>query len=359
MSKRGDNIHKRKDGRWEGRYIIGRDTNGKAKYASVYAKTYAQAKEKLTLAMVHKEYPVFQSVLFADVLRLWLNDKKIAVKKATYTKYEFLIKKHIIPAFGSKEVNKISAAEINGFLYDLLTGNDTQKKLSGSYVRTIAVILSGAYQYGVNEGMCEKLKNPIFKPSIEKKDVSVLNEFEYKKLIRFLCASNESDTVHLCVLITLFTGLRIGEICALKWDDIDTENSIIKVNSTVSRNGNTYIIGTPKTHSSYRSIPINHILLNQLKCYRKAGTYVLTESDTFMLPRTFENHYKKLLHQAQIREVNFHALRHSFATRCVESGMDIKSLSEILGHANSSITLNTYVHSSMEQKTKQINKVFQ
>ena len=109
MSKRGDNIHKRKDGRWEGRYIIGRDTNGKAKYASVYAKTYAQAKEKLTLAMVYKEYPVFQSVLFADVLRLWLNDKKIAVKKATYTKYEFLIKKHIIPAFGSKEVNKISA----------------------------------------------------------------------------------------------------------------------------------------------------------------------------------------------------------------------------------------------------------
>ena len=159
------------------------------------------------------------------------------------------------------------------------------------------------------------------------------------------------------VLTTLYTGLRIGEICALKWDDIDIKNGTVKVNSTVSRSGNEYIIGPPKTCSSIRFIPIHHTLLKRFKTYPKTGIYVLSQSDNFMNPRTFENQYKIILKRAKIREINFHALRHTFATRCVESGMDIKSLSEILGHANSNITLNIYVHSSMEQKARQINRL--
>lgn len=357
MSRRGDNIHKRKDGRWEGRYITSRDENGKAKYASVYAKTYTDVKLKLTQAMIGTEDAVSQPILFKNVLQLWLDDKKITVKKSTYSKYEFLINKHIIPALGNRKINNLSASEMNCFLNDLLTGNGRKKGLSASYVRSIAIILSSAYEYGVNEGICKKLKNPVFKPSIQKKEPPVLSETEYKNLIRFLCSADDINAVYLGVLIALFTGLRIGEICALKWDDIDTKNGIIMVNSTVSRSGGLYTIDTPKTRASCRSIPINYILLKHLKSFPKTGTHVLTQGDTFMIPRTFENQYKTLLNQAQIRVVNFHTLRHTFATRCIESGMKPVVIQRLMGHTNIQITLNTYTSIFNKYKESEITKV--
>lgn len=175
------------------------------------------------------------------------------------------------------------------------------------------------------------------------------------------------DCTALGMLISLHTGLRIGEVCALKWSDVDIERKILTVRQTVARvkaNSNDnckskLILDAPKTKNSLREIPINSFLLPLLvkKKSESVSDFVISEQKTFVSPRTFEYRYHKTLERFDIEQVNYHSLRHTFATRCIERGVDCKSLSEILGHANVNITLNTYVHSSMELKRIQIEKL--
>ena len=169
------------------------------------------------------------------------------------------------------------------------------------------------------------------------------------------------------IMLALYTGMRLGEICALKWEDIDLEHKIIHVRHTISRIKNqdpsvdaktVLILDTPKTKTSRRDIPISSKLFRFLDmAHRNECNYVISGDTNFMSPRTFEYRFQKKLDCCGVPRINFHGLRHTFATRCIERGVDIKSLSEILGHANVGITLNTYVHSSMDQKRKQIEKL--
>lgn len=363
MSRRGDNIHKRKDGRWEGRYIITYNENNKAIYSSVYGKTYSEVKSKLDYAKFQAEQSqAIKPLRFSDIIDSWLVENKIKIKPATYTKYKSIIETHIKSNLGNILSTQITSEKINSFLLNKLQNGklDGSGSLSPTYVRSIALIINSVVNYAVNEGYIEPFKNPIYKPSTCSKSPNTLSNNDYVILSNYL--KNDVDYTKLAIMLALYSGLRIGEICALKWDNIDFEKSIIHISSTVSRvkddNGTKLIIETPKTKSSDRFIPIPNSLLQILEqFYNNKNPFVISNSTDFVNPRTLEYRFHKVLKEANVQQTNFHSLRHTFATKCIEIGMDVKSLSEILGHANSAITLNVYVHSSMELKRSQIEKL--
>jgi integrase len=197
------------------------------------------------------------------------------------------------------------------------------------------------------------------KPPPKSQEIPVLSPADQNKL--YLYCMQAPDETCLGILLSLYAGLRIGEICALRWEDVDMERQTIRVRHTVSRvqaaQGTQLIIDRPKTPSSLRTIPIYSQLLPILRQFQADAGFVLTGTEDFVSPRTYEYRFHRVLKKGEIPDINYHGLRHSFATRCIEAGMDVKSLSEILGHADASITLNTYVHSSMEQKRLQMEKL--
>lgn len=367
MARHGERIHKRKDGRWEGRYKTGNSESGRTLYASVYGKTYAEAKQKLYDAekgLENTKKNCHNKKLFAYAVEQWFLTNRQSFKKSTAHKYEYLIEKHILPVLGTTRLNNITTIMLNEFAdrkleYGSLDGN---KGLSKSYVRSIMLIIDSVMKFAAQKGWCPLLSS-VYKPNPEKNELIILNSSEQSHLEKSLIL-NLSNTA-IGILITLQTGLRIGEICALTWDDIDFKNCILHVRSTVSRVKNTQgkgtmlIIDTPKTEASIRAIPFKttfrDLLLN-IKA-KAVSNYVISDKVDFISPRTFEYRYHKIMERLDLPDLNYHALRHTFATRCIEYGVDIKSLSEILGHSNVSITLNTYVHSSMDLKRTQMEKL--
>lgn len=357
MPRHGENIFKRKDGRWEGRYIFSYDEKGKAMYKSVYSKTYSDTKRKLNNAKSEK-LSIRKSTVntFEELLYFWLEFNSSKNKRTTQNKYRFLIEKHIKPKLGNIKLNRISSAMINKFI-DIKT-----QCLSDSYVRTMAIIMKSALELGVKEQFIFMTNLDIHLPKQSKHELKILSAAEQNSLEKYILS--HLDFTALGIYISLYAGLRIGEVCALKWSDIDFENKVIKVRSTVIRvtddTGKSYDdIGTAKTDASVRDIPMFNKLLIPLMKMKKLSksSFVISSKESFVNKRTFEYRYHKIMKSAGVTDVNFHALRHSFATRCIECGVDVKSLSEILGHSNVSVTLNTYVHSSMDLKKMQIEKL--
>ena len=370
MSKKGENIRKRKDGRWEGRYKKGRKENGELIYGSVYGKTYREVKEKMRVAMTSSKdiIPPTASteITFAILLRKWQVSNEIRLNGGTKMRYENLINSHIIPELGELKLSEISATTINGFLSNkLMSGRlDGSGSLSPSYVRSISIVLTSVLNYAIAEGYMQAFKNRINKPTITKTEPPILSLENQKSLERHLKA--ELTPTSIGILISLYTGLRIGEICALRWNDINLNTRTIYVRHTVSRIKSTagnhkteLILDEPKTPSSKRVVPIPSPLFHVLVDCRKdaSSAYVISSTDGFVSPRTYDARFHRILNNCHIANLNYHSLRHTFATRCIEAGVDIKSLSEILGHANVSITLNTYVHSSLEMKKSQLEKL--
>ncbi len=371
MSKRGDNIRKRRDGRWEGRFKKGRATDGKIVYGSVYGKTFREVKEKMSemSKQPQKEnLPKGREKTFGEILNLWMANNRIRLKGGTINKYQNLIDTHIMPGLGLVKITELDATRINCFLDQKFTNGklDGTGGLSPSYVRSIMLVINAAMKFAVTEQYCLPLKTPVCKPSIPKEELTILSLGEQQRLEKELLS--EFNLTCAGILISLHTGLRIGEICALSWDDIDLKTMVIHVRHTIARvknesgssSGSTcLILDKPKTKASTRDVPISTLLLPVLLKLRTISShgFVLTGNSSFLKPRTFEYRYHKELERCNIDPVNFHTLRHTFATRCVEVGVDVKSLSEMLGHANVSITLNTYVHSSLEMKRNQLEKL--
>lgn len=372
MPRRGENIHKRKDGRWEGRYKKNDNFSKKTKYGSVYGKTYREVKTKLL--EIYKNNSIMpvdncNKKYFKDVLLFWFECNHMKYKGSTENKYEYLIQKHIIPELGDIEMEDLSVPIINCFIDNKLNSGrlDNNGGLSASYVRNIVLIINAAINFAINEDMCRPLKNNILKPIPEKKEMRVLTISEQKRLESILL--KDIDETKVGILISLYTGLRIGEICALSWKNVDLEERIIHVRYTVARVKNTnyekkqntiLIIDKPKTKSSIRDIPIPSKLFDIIKSLKEysVSEYLVSNTKNFISPRTFEYRFHRIIDSVGLYGVNYHALRHTFATRCIEANVDIKSLSEMLGHSNVSITLNTYVHSSMELKRQQIEKLY-
>lgn len=375
MPKKGLNIHKRKDKRWEGRYCKGRDSQRKILYGYVYGKTYKEAKEKLILSAVaiQKEScnetnnSKIKRLTMSELLCRWLDNHVVNRKGATIAKYQFLIDKHLVPDLGRLEISALKSDMINSYLSEKMKSGSLKKTggLSPSYVRTIAIVLNSAIKFAQEEGLLDSLKVKVQKPSLVKKELTVMGRLQQAKVEEYILS-------HLCptnigVLLSMHTGLRIGEICALRWEDIDMELQILHVRHTIARvcvpggdgEKTALIIDTPKTKTSARDIPISSFLMPVLRAAKdeSRSQYVVSGGGNFISPRTYSYRFQKLLAMCSVEKINYHTLRHTFATRCIEVGVDIKSLSEILGHANVSVTLNTYVHSSMQLKRQQLEKL--
>jgi len=372
MARKGENIRKRKDGRWEGRYKKGRKPNGDIKYGSVYGKTYKEAKEKLNIVKVKYNFEnkvVNKDMLFSDILSLWLANNRIKNKGATESKYLNVIETHILPELGGVKMSQLTAPRINSFLLSKKENGRINKTggLSESYISTMTLIIDSSVSFAASEQLCEPLRTKIYKPVIPKTKAFALTLEKQQQLENYLKMNMDYSKVG--VLISLHAGLRIGEICALRWNDIDLRARVLHVRHTVSRirndepEGTKYkmIIETPKTEASIRDIPLTPYLTTVLSILKKASQtpFVISLSDSFVNPRTFENRYKKMLKECKLEVFNYHVLRHTFATRCIESGMDLKSLSEILGHSDISFTMKKYVHPSLEIKRVQIEKMTQ
>ncbi|MBP3924151.1 tyrosine-type recombinase/integrase [bacterium] len=371
MSRRGENIYKRKDGRWEGRYIKAH-INGKSKYGYVYAKTYKEVKEKLsTVAISFNETKGISVSIskpmseagFEKVAAEWLETLKPRLKESSVVKYTNILKKYLLPYFKNNSIEAITREEIDDFIKVLLVEGYSGAGLAPKTVLSIVSVLKSVFEYADQYGKYDVADIRKLTVKQPQKSMRVLSISEQQKLSQYLC--NDLTLINLGILVCLYTGVRIGEICALKWEDISFEEQYLYVHKTMQRIQNekdaekkTFIwISTPKSDCSIRKIPLPDELFKLLtKARCPDNTYFLTGlEDSFIEPRTLQNRFKAAIHICAIQDANFHALRHTFATRCVELGFDVKSLSEILGHASVNITLNRYVHPSMDLKQKNMN----
>lgn len=366
MSK-GENIFKRKDGRWEARYIKGHELSGKIKYGFCYGKTYKEAKEKVTkvkAAVVRgSQFPAIGSRhRFAFYCDEWLRMRKTKVKEATYIKYDTALEKHIKPQLGGCFPLGITSGLIDDFTKELLL----EDELAPKTVHDILAVLHGVLKYTATlfPGVFPAIE--INYPKSSRKEMRVLSREEQQRFIAYLLA--DMDACKFGVLLTLFTGVRIGELCALQWGSISLREKTIRITSTLQRlrdtdmTGSTrtrIVIGTPKSDTSARTIPMTDYAAEL--CGRmdpgSAAAYVLTGTDAYMEPRTLQYRMERFTRDCGLEGVHFHTLRHTFATRAVEVGFEIKSLSEILGHASTTITLDRYVHSSMQLKRDNMSKL--
>lgn len=371
MSKRGENIRKRKDGRWEARVKLSY-ANGSAKIKSLYGKTYHEVKEKLLNLKKEcesEEERRNQGKTFGEIAGEWLLLQSANHKGATLLKYQTILETHLMPVFQAYDIQTLDEHAIARFISNKMASGNLKNRepLSSSYVKLILIVLTSVLEYAAAMGYRGELKNHyIAKPAAVKQETEVLDLNSQLELERYI-AQNTGCT-ETGIALAIYGGLRIGEICALRWEEVDFENKIIRIRHTVSRVKNEdcgaasktkLVIDVPKTRASARDVPINSKLLAILKNWKSISNseFAVSTTDVFVSPRTFEYRYHKILQNCGITDIHFHGLRHTFATRCVEVGVDIKTLSELLGHASVNITLNTYVHSSVEQKRTQIEKL--
>lgn len=365
MPRRGDNIRKRTDGRWEGRYqTISAD--GTKRYLSVYGKSYNEVKEKLTVKMcMLNEADSFDAqtalinggfrvcdINFCALMEEWLREVEQSRKYSTYVKYKKLYKCHIQSLFFSDKLSCMSNSHIQVQIATLDVSDSTKQSVLAALKQTLRYVET---KYGYPMPAIKSGPSQTKLPSIE-----IMNRTEQTRLIKFLYS--DMDISKAGIYLCLFTGLRLGEICSLKWADIDQDRGLLNVNRTVQRieskggpTKTTLLETPPKSIFSKRQIPISDAVLTLLVKFRQDGQEYVLQKNKPMEPRTYQNHFKKYLEGINAPNYNFHILRHTFATNCIDSGMDIKSLSEILGHSNVQITLNRYVHPSMDTKRKYIN----
>ncbi len=361
MPKRGENIRKRKDGRWEARI---KTENGKSR--SIYAKSYSELKTKIQETKEKQQEEnirVFEKETgeqtFSEICKQWLKEAQIRNKKSTLARYREITKKHLIPFFNETD---ISSESVNTFiLYKL-----NLEKLQPKTVYDIISVLVQITKYAESNNMLTSANFNISRPAVSKKELQILTQSEQKRLVNTVKSNITYENIG--ILLSLYSGMRLGEICALLWKDIDLKEGTFSITKSMQRisaeNADTktmIIIDKPKTQKSIRVIPIPDFLISELKKLSKScipEAYVLTGStEKFIEPRLYQYKFKKYLEQAQIRDINFHALRHTFATRAIESNMDIKATSEILGHATVNFTLERYVHISFEFKKQNMKKL--
>ena len=349
MPKRGNNIYKRKDGRWEARYVKGIQADGKKLYGSVYGKTYSEAKDKQAkIIFEHSSLKSSEKTTLSELTHEWLGSIENSVKRSTYQKYHSIIKNHIdANMIGALPVQFITTKLYSDFTNTKLDSGTLSPKTVNDILIVIGLALSYAEEvYGIKKPKLQRVKEP-------KKEMRVLSIKEQKQLEQYLY---QGMTLYkFGVLLALYTGLRIGELCALQWEDVQAD--CIVINKTMHRiqDGDHTIIEItePKTPSANRRIPIPDFLQPIISTYCKPKGYILiNRNGNRVEPRLMQLNFQRMIEDCGISKTNFHALRHTFATRCIEASFDVKSLSEILGHADIKTTLNKYVHSSFELKQR-------
>lgn len=303
---------------------------------------------------------------FDLIIREWLRYTRSHIKESSYAKYSNLINNYILPHLGGRLICDLSYDTFEHFCSQLLTSGGAQKNgLSPKTVSDIIVLLRSILQYAENKGAALACNAKSITIRQHTKKLRILSSDEQKRLCKYLYTHISER--NLGILICLFTGLRLGEICALKWDDISLSNKTIFVYKTMQRvqikknseQKTKLIISSPKSQCSIRTIPFPEAMLPLMtRMQRNSSAYVLTgNAGKYVEPRTMQNHFHKVMAACSIEQSNYHMLRHTFATRCAELGFDAKLLSEILGHSTVNLTMNRYVHPSIEIKQYNMNKL--
>ena len=283
---------------------------------------------------------------------------KPATKIRTYEKYSRQIKLHILPALGELDLHELTATVLQRFTVEL-----SQKGLSANTVNGIISILKSSLKRAVLLGVTDKeFTTAIVRPKQREKQVECFSKDEQRKIEQYILENKKNNLFG--VVLCLYTGLRIGELLSLTWEDVDLKKAIITVSKSCQdawENGK-YVkrIDTPKTHSSTRIIPLPKQLLPHLKELKKMGksNYVICGQRVHGAHiRSYQRNFELLLKRLKLSHKGFHSLRHTFATRALECGMDVKTLSEILGHTNPTVTLKRYAHSMLEHKTEMMNRI--
>lgn len=348
MPKKCTNVFRRKDGRWEARYIKAISQDGKKIYGSVYGTSFQEAKEKQLYFLMNPNKKADNNpYILKDIMFEWLKSIDKSIKQSTFQKYEAILHNHIEKHFISQiEVEYIDTNLISSFTNSLIDSGKLSPKTINDILTVLGMVLKYSNaNYRINTPKIKYIRE-------ERKEMRVLTIDEQIILEQYL--RSNINNYKLGIIIALYTGIRIGELCALEWADI--KNGNISINKSVQRikhNGKTaVIISSPKTKKSNRIIPIPDFLKSLLEINRSQGTVLKNRNGNLVEPRLMQLTFEKYIEECGLPKTNFHALRHTFATRCVEAGFDIKSLSEILGHSNVNTTLNLYVHSSLKQKEK-------
>jgi len=303
---------------------------------------------------------------YKDWLFTWLeNYAKLTVKNRTCARYAEIIKCHINPVLGDYELETLDSITLQKYITDLLQHGNlrTGKALSANSVNAIITVLQGSLRVAYKLKMIkDNLADNLIRPKSCEKQVQCFSVEEQKKIED--AALNGKKPYMVGVVICLYTGLRIGELLALQWSDIDFAENVMHITKSChdgTRQGGTFgkIIDTPKTESSVRDIPIPKDLIPILKSYRKKSvtSWVIFDGQMEITTRRYQRNFDSILRKLGIPHHGFHALRHTFATRALECGVDIKTLSEILGHKNPTITLNRYAHSMLSHKKNMMDLV--
>lgn len=308
-----------------------------------------------------------KKILYKDWIYTWLLEKKDYIKESTYANYSNNIFNHIIPKLGNHYLKELNHKIIQDFLLELSKSGrkDNNGGLAEKTIKDITIIIKGSIKKGINEDKIKHIELTFNYPKDNKENkLYVLTKREQNKITKYVLDNLNSRNIGL--LISLYSGIRIGELCALKWEDVDFKKNCLTINKTIQRvyikdkkkNISKVIITTPKTKNANREIPINKDFLEILKKVKSnKNDYILTGNEKYIEPRTYRKHFNKVLDELRIKHFNFHSLRHTFATNCISLGVDYKTVSELLGHANVNITLNLYVHPRYSQKKKCIDLV--
>lgn len=336
--------------------LKGNNMNRSKKQSTPYRSTTATCNETLTS----------QCTELSAAAALCFSHLQVSVKQSTSATYRGIYKLYIEPTLGNQKITSISSKDIDELLYSLSSIHGLSSRTLCLVTTVIRHILRHAKAVGVDLMDLSTIKRP---RTIYNK-IEILTDIEYQKLLKH-CRANPS-TENLGILLTLFTGLRIGELCALQWCDIDPSSGILYVNKTVLRINNTnaendtdkkqaktkLIIDSPKSIASIRCIPLPNCIRNIVESHRKDdNTYIISGTERLFEPRYYRKLYYKTLDDAGIKRYSYHALRHTFATNCVNLGFNPKILSEILGHSDVSITFNTYIHTSLEAMKRDMCKI--
>lgn len=363
MARRGENIYKRRDGRYEGRYVIGKKPDGSTRFGYIYGYQYTEVKKALLLKKA--ELAAVQTACTScrytvrEWLAIWMENELLgSVKPSSYQTYVNQMNRHILPALGDLKLCSVTPGVVHDFVSRMQSS-----ELAGSTVKGVFRLLSAAMRYAFEEGLIQK--NPCRKIKVqrtEKVEQRVLTREE-----QHLLKKGATGPDDLPALLSLYSGMRLGEVCSLKWSDIDWEKQTVTVRRTVQRVARNVqgsqdgaktqlLIGTPKSARSHRVIPVPAFVLDHLRrlMLMKGGVFVFG-TDAPAEPRTVQRHFSRLMDRLGIQSVHFHTLRHSFATRLLELGADVKTVSVLMGHSSAKTTLDCYAHSLIEQQRTVMN----
>ncbi len=345
------NIYKRKDGRFEGRLYC--TENGSRSYRSFYGSSYDDVVRRIDSLLPDYEKT---EITVRELLDKWLQSVIPRVKQSTASNYQMKLNRHILPYFSAIRCCDFSPSDVYSFI-----NKKESEGLSSRYISDMIVLIKSAFRFAARTLRIFNPLDGVHFQKQERSEIQILNTDQQKKLTaRF---SNSPTHTDVGIALSLYTGLRIGEVCAMKWSDIDLDKRILTVNHTIQRiqnfeggNKTRLVITEPKSVHSKRTIPIPDGIIPLLKRFQgDKESFILSGTDKPVEPRTMQNRFAAILKNENLPSVHYHSLRHAFATRAVEVGFDIKTLSEILGHSSVELTLNLYVHSSLERKRTCMN----